>query len=1458
MPGFLAANRRGMSLSDNATLLTIPGLRSGHAPGPDEIGRAVARASRSDFPRLPTSHGFCTLMTRAALDRIGGFDPAFGRGYSEENDWSMRALRAGLEIACADGAFVSHFGEASFGQSSEATSLRKRNFDLLTARWPGYLTGTQQWCQRNPLREIFERIRREIAITVPGALPRLLLVGYRYGQPGGIEEHIRLMLPHLVRTFDTTVLALRRLGGVFSDAAEDVDPSGARIVYARAESIRPDRRLLGIAASCRNEASEHFFEAMVAGGRYDVVHFHSLVDWGTFELPAIARRHGSRVAFSIHDQFLNCPDYNMIGPDGHPCRKARASPDDAECLRCLATKEQLRLGASPPPPIPDLLRERIDVVTRMVRTIDRIVAPSRFAMGECAKLSPDAAGRTTVIPHGVAFSSRLPFPPRSSTLRVAFIGRVCVRKGVGVVLAAASQLIDEMIEFSLHGQVDAGLPQWHRKAQVRFLGPYKNEDLPRLLANTDLVVVPSIFEEVFCLTLSEAMALGIPVAASPIGAIAERLEEGRTGFAFPSGDVDALVRLLRKLSRSLSTLEATRLNLARLPTRTTAMSAADYVKLYQELIGMPRVEAAHEIKPPLDGAGSRSWLEALRLVEGPAPQEPFTRAATAAQLPVRVLVRVRPGSEELLERTLQSLAPVASSQVDVVALAGKAVPSPKHRLAKTIPWIDAADARTHIPDNHDAAVLALESGDEVDPGLIGECTRVLATDPASDLVAFDDDRLTIGRERYGERLHAGINPAAIATGERLGRAVVRASVVARAGVELPFECGPLALLLRKEKGPAAIRHLPTTLCHLADALPEHERQAAAPAAQVSLGKLAVIVYCDELRAAQPDAARRWSNPSWEGRVQITLLEAAGDEATIFNGYGGTPGAVQRVDRGQHDLNSRLDRVIAELRADTVIVQSDRISWPDLDSPSRLLATLGFAGVALACPTIVLPDGRIHHAGYVLGAGPAGIAGNLLEGRSWGEPLPVSFDSPRRDVSSASGLVFAIRRDAWLQDSRRDAVMTYEMAMVERCLRLADSGKRIVACLDAPALLGPPLAAPMEAPASPTIRSAFLDRWLVRLAHDPFHHPRLALNPPWQKGILLVAPWAARPATARKIVAFPFDDWGSGHYRVRGPLAALSHAGHVEAAIMPGHATGRAPTIAEMARLDPDTILLHNFLHDYQLEALADYARHLDRLRVFSLDDLLTALPPANPYSRTIYRDIEQRVRRALTASDRLVVTTQKLAETFAPLCRDVRVIPNRLERKRWGGLTVAKRPAGTRPRFGWAGARQHDGDLAWLKPVLRATRDRVDWVFFGMCPDNLRPYALECHPMVPFQEYPARLASLAFDVAIAPLEENPFNEAKSSLRLLEYGILGLQVIATTAHPTATLQYGVCRTIPRPGSRKSGRPPPIRRRWRPKARPCTTGCSPMGSWKIIWTDGGPHSSHRGVFLHEARIFAPVGL
>jgi glycosyltransferase involved in cell wall biosynthesis len=271
----------------------------------------------------------------------------------------------------------------------------------------------------------------------------------------------------------------------------------------------------------------------------------------------------------------------------------------------------------------------------------------------------------------------------------------------------------------------------------------------------------------------------------------------------------------------------------------------------------------------------------------------------------------------------------------------------------------------------------------------------------------------------------------------------------------------------------------------------------------------------------------------------------------------------------------------------------------------------------------------------------------------------------------------------------------------------------------------------------------------------------------------------------RVMAFPLDAQGTGHYRVWGPLVALDRAGLVQHSLLPTHARPgslvRFPSTAELARAAPDTLLVQHGHADLFLDWMERYRRQSSTFLVYGQDDNFFNVPDKNSLKPFLPRDAERRIAQGLRHCHRLIVTTEPLVHVYGKFVDDVRIVPNQLDGERWARLTSLRR-VGLRPRVGWAGAVQHHGDLEWLEPIVQALKDEVEWVFMGMCPDNLRPYVAEFHEPVPFEEYPEKLATLDLDLAIAPLEIHPFNEAKSDLRILEYGALGWPVVATDIHP----------------------------------------------------------------------------
>lgn len=80
---------------------------------------------------------------------------------------------------------------------------------------------------------------------------------------------------------------------------------------------------------------------------------------------------------------------------------------------------------------------------------------------------------------------------------------------------------------------------------VRFLG--RRSDVHDIIAASDVVVVPSVWEEAFGLIIAEAMASGKPVIASRSGGIPELVEDGVTGHLVTPGNAREIAKALKQL-----------------------------------------------------------------------------------------------------------------------------------------------------------------------------------------------------------------------------------------------------------------------------------------------------------------------------------------------------------------------------------------------------------------------------------------------------------------------------------------------------------------------------------------------------------------------------------------------------------------------------------------------------------------------------------------------------------------------------------------------------------------------------------------------------------------------------------------------------------------------------------------------------------------------------------------------
>ena len=195
---------------------------------------------------------------------------------------------------------------------------------------------------------------------------------------------------------------------------------------------------------------------------------------------------------------------------------------------------------------------RAETEQQVLAAANLVVAATQNEKQELADFYSIDPRKIAVIPCGVdldTFRPLLkPFARRALNLDglpvVLYVGRLGPEKGVEQLLEAAAIISRERpIQVVIVGGEDADkgevqhLQSLSRKLGIaemtRFHSAVEQDELPLYYSSADVLVLPSQYET-FGLVAAEALACGLPVIASPVGAIPQLVQEGKTGFLLES------------------------------------------------------------------------------------------------------------------------------------------------------------------------------------------------------------------------------------------------------------------------------------------------------------------------------------------------------------------------------------------------------------------------------------------------------------------------------------------------------------------------------------------------------------------------------------------------------------------------------------------------------------------------------------------------------------------------------------------------------------------------------------------------------------------------------------------------------------------------------------------------------------------------------------------------------------
>jgi glycosyltransferase involved in cell wall biosynthesis len=182
---------------------------------------------------------------------------------------------------------------------------------------------------------------------------------------------------------------------------------------------------------------------------------------------------------------------------------------------------------------------------------DASVAISEAVRDAALARAPWASARMRVVYDGVDTARFVPpeAPQPGRPVAFAIVGRLDRRKGVDLAIDALARVDDVRLEVVGDGEERASLEALARRAgvaeRVTFHG-FVGDTRP-LLASVDAALSTSRTEGLG-VALLEAMAMARPVVGFAVGGVREVVDDGRTGWLVPAGDVGALAARMRDLA----------------------------------------------------------------------------------------------------------------------------------------------------------------------------------------------------------------------------------------------------------------------------------------------------------------------------------------------------------------------------------------------------------------------------------------------------------------------------------------------------------------------------------------------------------------------------------------------------------------------------------------------------------------------------------------------------------------------------------------------------------------------------------------------------------------------------------------------------------------------------------------------------------------------------------------------
>lgn len=473
---------------------------------------------------VPTGVGFCMAFRKKVVDEIGMFDAdAYPRGYGEENDWCMRAMKRGYTHCIAANLFVYHKHTGSF-KSKEKAQLVDMNARKLRQRYPRYPVLIQQFVNADPLRLVRDSAAMLIAQNTRQKKV-MLIIDHNLG--GGAGQYAHQLITeqrkkNIVYHLQYNTYAQKRTPYRFTFYDER---------YTAHFHISDTQEIVS------------FFTR--TGFRLDTVIINSLVSYTDplavlGHIRALQKKTHARIILPLHDYFPISPVFTLLDDTG----KYSGVPKKGVYAYCGQHTRVITSNAD------SYTGARFNTIAywqkewgKFLKQCNQIICFSKASKDILRTAYPKLSPRVmTVRPHRVDYIKPISLTShKTATLHIGVVGVIRHEKGRAIIKEMLSDIRNNKrdMKIIIFGSVHPPMTDRHLKVT----GRYTHATLPAMITQEaiDIFFLPSICPETFSYVAEEIMHMAQPLAVFNIGAPPERVRRYKKGYIINAVSADAAV-----------------------------------------------------------------------------------------------------------------------------------------------------------------------------------------------------------------------------------------------------------------------------------------------------------------------------------------------------------------------------------------------------------------------------------------------------------------------------------------------------------------------------------------------------------------------------------------------------------------------------------------------------------------------------------------------------------------------------------------------------------------------------------------------------------------------------------------------------------------------------------------------------------------------------------------------------